>query len=186
MAKTDDLTMLIKLLGMTSVDNDNQALMAIRKANLLVRDQFNDWESLLRGKITIIQDPFQVAPPAKVPTRPPPPPVARPAPRPTPTFRSPPNPTTSFAGAASGGGSGNSGNFNRFAGMTALHGHTYPIKDALKALGAIYDGPTKTWYVPDSKMPDALDLLANAPKPPQKARRGRSREVSLEELDDAF
>lgn len=64
---TDDprLSMLIKLLQMTTSDNDSEALVAIRKANSLVRNHFGgDWDSLLRAKVKIIADPFfNVAPP---------------------------------------------------------------------------------------------------------------------------
>lgn len=173
MAKTSDLDMLIKLLGMTSVDNDNQSLLATRKANQLVREAFGDWESLLRGKITIIADPFTVPPPAKTPDRPKPPPPMAPRPAAAPIYKSPPPPPPPPPPR------------NRFAGMTPIAGNTYPIKDALKAMGALYDGTSKQWFVPDNRLQDALDLLSKAP--PLKAMRGRSRRtVSLEELDDAF
>lgn len=61
---TDDNTLpkqdlLLKILNMTTADNDNQALVAIRKANALLRDNGWTWEKLLCGKITIVEDPFK-------------------------------------------------------------------------------------------------------------------------------
>lgn len=54
--------LLIKILGMTTSENDNQALVAIRKANALLRDNGWDWEKLIQGKIRIIEDPFKSVP----------------------------------------------------------------------------------------------------------------------------
>lgn len=51
--------LLIKLIKLSTSSNDSEALLAIRKANDIVREHFKgDWEALLRGKITIIADPF--------------------------------------------------------------------------------------------------------------------------------
>ena len=80
--------LLIKLLKMSTSPNDGEALIAVRKANELLKSAGWDWEKLVNGKIKVIADPF-----AKVDTpmnrsihNPPQPP--RPAPRPTP----PPSP----------------------------------------------------------------------------------------------
>jgi hypothetical protein len=50
--------LLIKLLGMTTSTNDPEALSALRKANALLRSAGWDWEKLVRGRITVIADPF--------------------------------------------------------------------------------------------------------------------------------
>jgi hypothetical protein len=60
-AETDDLPnlgKLIKLLKMTTSSNDNEALMFVRKANEELKKFGGDWETLLRGKVTVIGDPF--------------------------------------------------------------------------------------------------------------------------------
>ncbi len=51
--------LLAKMLRMTTSDNDNVALVAIRKANELLRANGWDWDKLLKGKITIVEDPFK-------------------------------------------------------------------------------------------------------------------------------
>ena len=75
------LTLLIKLLKMTTSSHENEALVAMRKANIELSKFGGDWESLLRGKVTVIGDPFaditkpdvgQKTPPR--PQAPPPPP----------------------------------------------------------------------------------------------------------------
>lgn len=77
-----NLSLLIKLLKMTTSSNDAEALLAIRNANKQLVKFGGDWESLLRSHVTIIgADPFaNIAPP----------PVsdyARPTPRPARPFR---------------------------------------------------------------------------------------------------
>lgn len=54
-----DFDLLIKMLGMTSSDNENQALVALRKANDLAA-KLGGWDAILRGKvkITVLADPF--------------------------------------------------------------------------------------------------------------------------------
>lgn len=52
------LTLLIKLLKMTTSSSDAEALVAARKANAELKKFGGDWESLLRGKVTVIGDPF--------------------------------------------------------------------------------------------------------------------------------
>lgn len=58
MAELPKQELLIKLLGMSSSSNDGEALVAIRKANRLLADAGWSWEQLIRGKITIVEDPF--------------------------------------------------------------------------------------------------------------------------------
>lgn len=69
MATRDHLDLLIKLLKLTASPQDNEALAAARKANAILTLAEWDWERLLRGKVTIIGDPFGsvVAPPAQQP-----------------------------------------------------------------------------------------------------------------------
>jgi hypothetical protein len=57
---------------MTLHENDNQALVALRSANRQVAKFGGDWESILRGKIKIIGDPFSgiTMPPAGAASRP--------------------------------------------------------------------------------------------------------------------
>lgn len=50
--------LLIKMMGMTQSDNDNQALVAIRKANEVLKAAGWDWERVLRGKIKVVENPF--------------------------------------------------------------------------------------------------------------------------------
>jgi hypothetical protein len=59
---TDELPkqeLLIKLMGMTTADNDGEALNALRKANALLRNAGWDWRKLIEGKITVVEDPFK-------------------------------------------------------------------------------------------------------------------------------
>lgn len=51
--------LLIKLLRMTTSDNDPEALAALRKANALLVSAGWDWERLIHSKIRIIEDPFK-------------------------------------------------------------------------------------------------------------------------------
>lgn len=83
-----DLSKLIKLMKMTTSASDGEALTALRMANAWLSRNSYDWEAVLRGKITIIADPFVghnaplKAPNADQSARPSP--GVRPAPRPTP------------------------------------------------------------------------------------------------------
>lgn len=72
-----EIETLIKMLGMTTSDNDHQALVAIRAANRALLRAGTDWSSLLRGKLTILGDPF-VGMSAPEPQRAAPPPPPRP------------------------------------------------------------------------------------------------------------
>ena len=53
-----NLGLLIKLLKLTTASNDAEALSAMRKANEQLIKFGGDWEALLRGKVTVIGDPF--------------------------------------------------------------------------------------------------------------------------------
>lgn len=50
--------LLKKILGQTTSDNDNVALMAMRKANELLREAGWDWNRLIDGKIRVAENPF--------------------------------------------------------------------------------------------------------------------------------
>jgi hypothetical protein len=54
-----NLELIIKLLKMTTSQTDTEALVALRKANEQLAKSGADWESLLRGKVTIVEDPFK-------------------------------------------------------------------------------------------------------------------------------
>lgn len=89
-----NLELLIKLLKLTTSSNDGEALMASRKANEVLAKFGGDWEALLRGKVTVIADPFAAAAPP--PPKHAPPPAAPKAPTPaapiTPRTHTPPTP----------------------------------------------------------------------------------------------
>lgn len=56
----NDLERLIKLLAMTTSSSDGEAAVAMRKANQLLADKLGgDWGDLLRGKVTVVEDPFR-------------------------------------------------------------------------------------------------------------------------------
>lgn len=52
----------IKVLLMTTSDTDGEALAAIRRANSMLRNAHIDWDKLLRGKVTVVADPFNDIP----------------------------------------------------------------------------------------------------------------------------
>lgn len=69
----------------------------------------------------------------------------------------------------------------RYDTMTAISGNTYPVKDALKALGARWNPDRKVWMIADDKADQANQIVATAgPKKPYSPSRGsysrRSRE----------
>jgi len=96
------LELLIKLIKMSTSDNDAEALLFLRRANKEA-DKFGGWEDILRGKITVIGDPFgdlprprrsgpsdvHGGPTAPTPPRPAPPPPPQQPPR---APRTPPTP----------------------------------------------------------------------------------------------
>jgi hypothetical protein len=43
--------------------------------------------------------------------------------------------------------------------MTAISGNTYPVKEALKALGAKWNADKKVWMVPDNAVDQAKKLV---------------------------
>lgn len=77
-----DVEKFTKLMQMTT-SGDGEALNAIRMANAMLKRLNMNWADLLKGKITIVNDPFGSIPAA---------PVARPAPPPRPTYQPPPPP----------------------------------------------------------------------------------------------
>jgi hypothetical protein len=84
-----DLAKFIKLMKMTTASVDGEALNAIRMANAMLKRNNHDWEVLLKGKITIVNDPFNSipTPPAAKAAPPPPPPRPTPPPPPPPQRR---------------------------------------------------------------------------------------------------
>jgi hypothetical protein len=44
-----------------------------------------------------------------------------------------------------------------------VRGRTFPVKDALKAIGARWDPNTKLWSVPQSKLAQAEDIVRKGP-----------------------
>lgn len=77
------LDLFIKMMKMTDAE-DSMSLVAIRKANAMLRENGWDWDKLLRGKVKIIANPFASGAPnippiqtrkADAPKPPPPPPV---------------------------------------------------------------------------------------------------------------
>lgn len=52
------LSRLIKMMGMTTSDNDGQALVALRAANRELVKLGKTWDDVLRGKIKVVANPF--------------------------------------------------------------------------------------------------------------------------------
>ncbi len=48
--------------------------------------------------------------------------------------------------------------------MVPITGNTFPVKDALKALGGKWDASQKTWMVPAAKADEARRLVAGSGK----------------------
>lgn len=67
--------LLLKILKMTTSDNDGQALVAIRKANALLDAAGWTWDKLIEGKIKIVESPFKNMPTPSKPVRAEPPPT---------------------------------------------------------------------------------------------------------------
>lgn len=76
------LTRLIKIMGRSTSSNDNEALVALRMANTYIKDSGATWEDILKGRITIVADPFTSIPEAPSRDEPPPPPPFRQPPQP--------------------------------------------------------------------------------------------------------
>lgn len=87
--ESSKFTTFIATLRLTSSDNDGEALAAIRAANRLLAQFGGDWDALLRGRVTLIADPFTSVPEVAQTT------ANRPAPPPPQHFRpAPPRPKT--------------------------------------------------------------------------------------------
>lgn len=95
--------LLLKMLNMTTSDNEGVTLVAIRKANELLTSAGWSWEKLLAAKITVVADPFAALatpkagknqpsytpPPPRDAAAPPPPPwrgASTPPPKPKPSI----------------------------------------------------------------------------------------------------
>ena len=48
--------------------------------------------------------------------------------------------------------------------MKLITGNTYPVRDAIKALGGRWDSASRGWMVPDDKAEAAAKLVAAAPR----------------------
>jgi hypothetical protein len=48
-----DFEKFIKLMMMTTSDQDHEALVALRKANAIIAGMNNNWEEVLRGKVKV-------------------------------------------------------------------------------------------------------------------------------------
>jgi hypothetical protein len=53
-----NLDTIIKILKMTTSDNDNITLISIRKANAQMAAWGWDWDTVMRGKVKVLPDPF--------------------------------------------------------------------------------------------------------------------------------
>jgi hypothetical protein len=49
-----DFEKFIKLMMMTTSDQDHEALVALRKANAIIAGMNNNWEEVLRGKVKVV------------------------------------------------------------------------------------------------------------------------------------
>lgn len=59
--------------------------------------------------------------------------------------------------------------------MTTITGNTYPVRDALKALGARWNRPAQGWDVPDQHAETARAIVAAAGPATTRPRYGRTR-----------
>ena len=57
--------------------------------------------------------------------------------------------------------------------QVAITGNTYPVKDALKSLGAKWNADEKAWMISSAKADEARKIVEGAPE--QKARLKLSR-----------
>lgn len=164
--------LLIKLLKMTTSPNDAESLVALRKANELLRSAGWDWEKLVRGKITVIADPFKDL------AKPPESPLHHPASyAPTP----PPAPIRPYAGPATApkpppppplvGSIKNplSTRPNLFAG----HCHCCGIEVVAKA-GQIFQSHNSSVWKIACNTCNVSATVSLHPSPPQKVKRRKS------------
>lgn len=59
MAELPKQDLLVKLLNMTTSDAESEVLMAIRRANVLLREAGWSWDMLIHEKIKIVENPFK-------------------------------------------------------------------------------------------------------------------------------
>lgn len=59
MAELPKQDLLVKLLNMTTSDAESEVLMAIRRANALLKDAGWSWDMLIHEKIKIVENPFK-------------------------------------------------------------------------------------------------------------------------------
>jgi hypothetical protein len=117
------LDTLIKVLMMTTSDTDGEALAAMRRANSLLRAANVDWDKLLRGKVTVVADPFSTIDAPQQNSKPhyapsPPSPPRQPV-RPTPPPPPPPSQAARYASAYANAGHANArqNNTNKYSGL---------------------------------------------------------------------
>lgn len=55
-----------------------------------------------------------------------------------------------------------------------LTGHTYPVRNELRALGATWDAEKGCWYVPDDRAEEARGLLEVGQARHNAGKRGKS------------
>src|SRR4051794_24220848 len=60
--ESKELSILIKLLKMTTSTHDHEAISAMRLANAQLLKLNTDWDDLLNGKVTLVADPFTAIP----------------------------------------------------------------------------------------------------------------------------
>lgn len=88
--------LLLKILNMTTSDNDGTALAAIRQANAFLAKQGWDWDKLINAKIRVVENPFaKIATPGAINAGSTPRSPAQPAPSGQPAQRFPPQPSYS-------------------------------------------------------------------------------------------
>lgn len=56
--------------------------------------------------------------------------------------------------------------------LVTITGNTYPVKDALKAIGAKWDANLKAWKISHDKVAEANSIVAGAGKASPRASRG--------------
>lgn len=52
-------------------------------------------------------------------------------------------------------------------GMVKIMGHTFPVKDELKDLGAKWDKEEKAWFISEDKLEEANAIVAAAKRSPR-------------------
>jgi hypothetical protein len=194
----EELDLLIKMLGLTTSSNDNVALVAMRKANKhlskLQGSDSPDWDSLLRGKVKVVEDPFKnapapsfAAPNSHVQPR-------RPVTTPTPDATTKQTKQAAYANVYGGAGTYRFPHApppppppppDPFLGLAPILGNTYPIKDEIKKLGGKWDKTRRIWYIDPTMMPRIYSLLSQVPSPKPvtpKPARGARPNISIDDL----